>query len=312
MKRNNSYPNKKTEDDAPPSEYQILHELTPLGEKDALYIADRHKSEFTYPIHNHDVYELNFVENAPGLVRVVGDSRETIGQFDLVLITSDKLEHVWEQGECKSHDMREITIQFKFGLDDDDTFFSKTPFLPIRRMLEEGRKGLAFSARTIMKVYTRLDTLSAETDSFQALMQFVSILHDLALADDTKSLASSSFAKVEVSDDSRQILKVKNYIAENYMYELSLEILASVASMSKSGFSRFFKIHTGRRLTDYITEVRIGNAARQLIDTDESICNISFNVGYFNLSNFNRTFRRLKGCTPTDFRKNYMKKKIIF
>ncbi len=294
------------------SDYRILHEVTPLGEKDALYIADRHKSEFTYPIHNHDVYELNFVENAPGLTRVVGDSRETIGNFDLVLITSGELEHVWEQGDCQSKDMREITVQFKFGLDGEDSFFTKTPFDDIHRLLEEGRKGLAFSQRTIMKVYSRLDTLSTITDSFQALMQFLSILNDLALADDTKSLASTSFAKVSVSDDSKQILKVKNYIAENYMYELSLETLSNVASMSKSGFSRFFKLHTGRCLTDYITEVRIGNAARQLLDTDDPICNISFNVGYLNLSNFNRTFRRLKGCTPSDFRKNYMKKKIIF
>ncbi len=308
----NHYPNQKSASSAPTGDYRILHELTPLGETDAFYIADRRKSEFTYPIHNHDVYELNFVENAPGLMRVVGDSRETIGQFDLVLITSDKLEHVWEQGDCKSQDMREITIQFKFGLDESDSFFSKKPFQPIRHMLEEGRKGLAFSARTIMKVYTRLDTLSAITDSFQALMQFLSILNDLARADDTKSLASSSYAKVAVSDDSRQILKVKNYIADNYMYELSLETLADVASMSKSGLSRFFKMHTGRCLTDYITEVRIGNAARQLLDTDEPVCNISFNVGYLNLSNFNRTFRRLKGCTPTEFRKIYMKKKIIF
>lgn len=42
--------------------------------KDVLYIADRHKKEFTYPIHNHSVFELNFVENAQGVRRIVGDS----------------------------------------------------------------------------------------------------------------------------------------------------------------------------------------------------------------------------------------------
>ena len=54
--------------------------------KDVLYIADRHKKEFTYPIHNHSVYELNFVENARGVKRIVGDSQEVIGDYDLCLI----------------------------------------------------------------------------------------------------------------------------------------------------------------------------------------------------------------------------------
>lgn len=70
---------------------RIIHEITPLMGKDVLYIADRHKKEFTYPIHNHSVYELNFVENAKGVRRIVGDSQEVIGDYDLCLITSPDL-----------------------------------------------------------------------------------------------------------------------------------------------------------------------------------------------------------------------------
>lgn len=66
---------------------RIIHEITPLMGKDVLYIADRHKKEFTYPIHNHSVYELNFVENAKGVRRIVGDSQEVIGDYDLCLIS---------------------------------------------------------------------------------------------------------------------------------------------------------------------------------------------------------------------------------
>lgn len=95
------------------------------------------------------------------------------------------------------------------------------------------------------------------------------------------------------------------------MYDLTLEDIASVANMSKSAFSRFFKLHSGRCLSDYVIDVRMGNAARLLLDTDDTVANISFKVGFNNLSNFNRTFRRLKGCTPTEFRQIYRKKKII-
>ena len=149
-------------------ERQIVHEITPLLGKDALYIADRRKKEFEYPMHNHDVYELNFVENAAGVRRIVGDSVEVIGDFDLVLITSPDLEHVWEQHECTSKDVREITVQFHFGLMEDD-FFEKNPFAPIRRMLHAAQKGLCFPLPTIIKVYEKLDKLSSTKDGLRPL-----------------------------------------------------------------------------------------------------------------------------------------------
>ena len=291
----------------------VLHEITPLMETDALYIADRHKKEFSYPVHNHDVFELNFVENAAGVRRTVGDNSEVIGDFDLVLITSPTLEHVWEQHECKSEDIREITIQFNFGagMTETDQFFGKTPFESIRRMMKEAQKGLAFPMVTIMKVYDKLDEMSRITDRFRALMQFLDILHTLSLSTGARTLATTSYAKVNIEDDSRRVLRVKKYISDNYMYELRLKTLADLANMSESAFCRFFKLHTGRRLSDYIIDIRMGHAARMLIDTTETIVEISFKCGYNNMSNFNRIFKRKKGCSPTEFRNNYHKIKVI-
>ena len=275
-----------------------------------LYIAERRKKEFTYPIHNHKVFELNFVENASGVRRIVGDSVEVIGDYDLVLITSPDLEHVWEQYKCTSEDVREITIQFQFGLKEDD-FFEKNPFAPIRRMLHEARKGLCFPMPTIIKAYEKLDKMSSISDGFEALMQFLEILNILAHSEDARTLATTSYAKVMVEDDSQRILKVKNYINENYPYELKLQTLADIASMSQSAFSRFFKLHTGRTLSDYIIDIRLGYATRMLLDTNDTIADISFKCGYNNLSNFNRTFRRKKGCSPREFRENFKKIRII-
>ena len=287
-----------------------MHEITPLMGKDALYIADRRKKEFAYPIHNHDAYELNFVENANGVRRIVGDSSEGIGDYDLVLITSPDLEHVWEQHKCVSQNVREITIQFKFGLGDDD-FFEKNPFSNIRHMLNEARKGLCFPLATIVKVYEKLDRMSSITDGFEALMQFLDILNILSRSEGARALATTSYAKVTIEDDSRRILKVKNYINENYMYELKLATLADLANMSPSAFSRFFKLHTGRTLSDYIIDIRMGFATRLLLDTNDTIAEVGFNCGYNNLSNFNRIFKRKKGCSPSEFRENYKKIKII-
>ena len=291
-------------------ESRVIHEITPLMGKDALYIADRRKKEFTYPIHNHEVFELNFVEHASGVRRIVGDSNEVIGDYDLVLITSPDLEHVWEQNTCTSDDIREITVQFYLDLSDDG-FLSRNPFHSLRKMLKEARKGLSFPMDAIMRVYQQLDTLSSVKDGFYAVMQFLTILYELSRCEGARTLATSSYAKVEVESDSRRVLKVKNYIAKNYMDEIRLNTLADIAGMSPSAFSRFFKLHTGRNLSDYIIEMRLGYASRMLVDTARSIAEISFQSGFNNLSNFNRIFKKKKGCSPSEFRENYHKTRVI-
>lgn len=289
---------------------RIIHEITPLMGKDVLYIADRHKKEFTYPIHNHSVYELNFVENAKGVRRIVGDSQEVIGDYDLCLITSPDLEHVWEQNECHSDDIREITVQFDFSMS-DETLFGRNPYASITRMMQQAKKGLAFPLQAIMKVYGMLDTLSSVKDGFYAVQQFLTILYELSRCENARTLASSSYAKVTVEDDSRRILKVKNFISKNYMDELRLPELASLAGMSSSAFSRFFKLHTGRNISEYIIDLRLGYAARMLVDTAKSISEIGFDCGFNNLSNFNRIFKKKKGCSPSEFRESYHKTRII-
>lgn len=289
---------------------RIIHEITPLMGKDVLYIADRHKKEFTYPIHNHSVYELNFVENAKGVRRIVGDSQEVIGDYDLCLITSPDLEHVWEQNECHSDDIREITVQFDFSMS-DETLFGRNPYASITRMMQEAKKGLSFPLQAIMKVYGMLDTLSSVKDGFYAVQQFLTILYELSRCENARTLASSSYAKVTVKDDSRRILKVKNFISKNYMDELRLPELASLAGMSSSAFSRFFKLHTGRNISEYIIDLRLGYAARMLVDTAKSISEIGFDCGFNNLSNFNRIFKKKKGCSPSEFRESYHKTRII-
>lgn len=289
---------------------RIIHEITPLMGKDVLYIADRHKKEFTYPIHNHSVYELNFVENAKGVRRIVGDSQEVIGDYDLCLITSPNLEHVWEQNECHSDDIREITVQFDFSMS-DETLFGRNPYASITRMMQEAKRGLSFPLQAIMKVYGMLDTLSSVKDGFYAVQQFLTILYELSRCENARTLASSSYAKVTVEDDSRRILKVKNFISKNYMDELRLPELASLAGMSSSAFSRFFKLHTGRNISEYIIDLRLGYAARMLVDTAKSISEIGFDCGFNNLSNFNRIFKKKKGCSPSEFRESYHKTRII-
>ena len=292
-------------------EDKVLRELPPLLDSDFMYVADRRKKKFTYPIHKHEVFELNYVENGDGVLRIVGDSAETIGNRELVLITSPDLEHVWEQDKCKSEDIREITVQFFFDFNSSYSLFNRTPLLPIKRLFERARKGVAFTPETIEKVYPLLNSLSSTKDKFYSVINFLTLLYELSLADDTRELASSSFAKVDVDSESRRILKVKEYINKHYTEEIRLADMADLVGMSTTSFSRFFKLRSGKTLSDYVVEMRLGVAARQLVDTTNSVSEICYGCGFNTLSNFNRLFRKYKGCSPPEFREKYFKTKII-
>ena len=75
--------------------------------------------------------------------------------------------------------------------------------------------------------------------------------------------------------------------------------------MTEVSFSRFIKNRTGISFIDGLNEIRLGHASRILIDTINSIAEVSYSCGFNNISNFNRLFKKKKGCTPKEFRGNF-------
>lgn len=288
----------------------VLTEITPLSDKDCFYIIDRHKTEFTYPVHRHKELELNFIENARGARRIVGDSVENIGDLELVLVGGRNLEHTWAQGDCVSSDIREITIQFSQDILSGE-ILGKNQFAPISKMLTDAEHGVVFPVGTILRVYGKLEELVGEKDRFRQFLLFLALLNDLAVRGGYRVLASSAFARVEDSTDSRRIHKVKQYIDAHFTEALRQTDLAAMVGMSPSAFSNFFKVHTGRTLSDYIIDAKLGRATRLLVDSSKNISEICYECGFNNLSNFNRIFKAKRGYTPREFRSMYKKNKII-
>lgn len=288
----------------------VLREITSITDKDCFYIVERHKSEFTWPIHSHAEYELNFIEKGRGVRRVVGDSIEEIGDYELTLITGDGLEHAWEQGRCSEPDIREITIQFSPQLL-DSKLLARNQFASVRKMFERARMGMTFSMPAIMRVYNLLDTLASKEERMDQFLDMLKILYELSLDAGARTLASNSFAKTGYGRESRRVNKVKEYISRHYRDEIKLDDLAAQVAMAPSAFSRFFKQRTGRAPLDYVIDVRVGMAARMLVDTSTSVSEICYACGFNNLSNFNRTFKARRGYTPRDFRALFTKNRIF-
>ena len=289
---------------------RILSEITPLSDKDCFYLVDRNKTEFDYPIHRHGEIEINFVSNCAGARRIVGDSIEELGEYDLAMI-GPGLEHCWDQHYCDKTDKREITIQFRADLFPQE-FLAKNQMKPIADLLKKSQTGIAFGMRTIMSVYSRLDELTRSFSAdFSSVIAFLELLQQLSMATDAHQLATSSFSNIHLSTESRRVNRVEDEINKHFDQDLSLEYLADIAGMTPTAFSRFFKQRTGRTLSEYIIDIRLGHVTRKLVDTTMAISEICYQCGFTNITSFNRIFKAKKGCTPKTFRENYLKTRIL-
>ena len=160
-------------------------------------------------------------------------------------------------------------------------------------MFQHGSKGLTFPLSTIIKVRPLLNSLTCEQKGFYLVTTFLTLLYELSLADDARTLASTAFAHRE-QYPKPPYPHGRCLSAKNFARDITLREVAELANMSEVAFSRFFSQHTGKSFTEYLIDIRIGKVARLLVDTNKTIAEICYECGYNNMSNFNRIFRRKK------------------
>ena len=291
---------------------ELFKEVSPLSSKDCFILIERQKTNFNFPIHIHPECELNFIENAKGAQRIVGDSIEEIDEEELVLVTNPHLEHAWKDYRNVSKNIHEITIQFHPDLL-TDTFLNKNQMISIRQLFRHAERGVAFSRESIAKVRPLQKTLTCENDSFYSLIKLLIILHELSIDKGTRELSTGQFAANVMHQHSsdESLGRVMDYLSRHYSEVIRLSEVAEMVNMSESSFCRFFKQHTSKSFIDFLTDIRLGAASRALIDSSLSIAEIGYDCGFNNLSNFNRIFKKKKGVTPSEFRDNYRKYKTI-
>ena len=291
---------------------ELFKEVSPLSSKDCFILIERQKTNFNFPIHIHPECELNFIENAKGAQRIVGDSIEEIDEEELVLVTNPNLEHAWKDYRNVSKNIHEITIQFHPDLL-TDTFLNKNQMISIRQLFRHAERGVAFSRESIAKVRPLLKTLTCENDSFYSLIKLLIILHELSIDKGMRELSTGQFAANVMHQHSsdESLGRVMDYLSRHYSEVIRLSEVAEMVNMSESSFCRFFKQHTSKSFIDFLTDIRLGAASRALIDSSLSIAEIGYDCGFNNLSNFNRIFKKKKGVTPSEFRDNYRKNKTI-
>lgn len=281
---------------------KIYREITPLNQGDIYTIASYPDASFDYPLHNHPEYEINLVMKASGN-RIVGDNMEKYKDYDLVLL-GPYLNHAWDGSDTdkqKYPTTHTIVLQFGENLF-QNSFLSKKAFQAIKMMLEYSVRGIEFYGETLAIVMEKMKAL-VNMNEFDGAIAFLNILQILATSSENRFVASTGYSSKIPSSKNKRMDKVYEFIMQHYQEKITLNQVASMINMSDSAFSHFFKKSTKRSFSKFLTDTRLGEACKLLLETQDSVSEICFQCGYTNLSNFNRLFKKYKGMTPVEYRR---------
>ncbi len=276
-------------------------EIISLSPEDSFLVLDKTKDYFSYPVHYHPEFELNFISGGKGVRRIIGDSMEEIDDLELVLI-GPNMYHIWEQHNCTQKNIREITIQFNKDLF-ADSFLRRSIMKPLKDMFGRAAHGISFSKSAIENVAPRILKVS-KLDGMDYFMELLSILYDLAISRNQNMLSTATMHPENFENDDK-IKLFYDYVQKNYASKITLGEVSNLVNMSNVSFNRFIKRRAGKTFVEYLNDVRISNASRLLIEKDLSVSEIAFMCGFNSIANFNRVFLKNKGQTPTRFRQDF-------
>jgi AraC-like DNA-binding protein len=258
---------------------------------------------FTYPWHFHSEYEIIYIGESFG-TRFVGNSIEKYNAGDILLIGSN-LPHYLKSDEIYHAEnstlrVKGTIIQFeKEFMQHAVNYYSQ--FVRIKNLLEESRYGVLFPAACSAKLVDLLSTIPLENGMNQitAFLQLLKVMSEMHCR---KTISTPDF-EYNTGNNASRVDKVISYINSNYNRQISLDEIASFASMNATAFCRFFKKETGKSLKSFMLDMRIGYACKLLTMNEMNISQISLACGFETISHFNKTFRKVAGYSPSEYRK---------
>jgi AraC-like DNA-binding protein len=250
--------------------------------------------------HYHDEYELHLITKTAGKV-FVGD---WIGPFQPghLVLTGPRLPHNWISQDTPEGGapLRDLAIQFPH-----EPLMQSAALIPelaeLHPLLERARNGIEFfdMGERAERHWHRVK----KATGLRRLTAFFEFMSDLAACTDYRLLSSVQLQSDGDNASIDQIDVLVSRIINNLSEQHSAAAIATELGMSESRFSRFFRKATGNTFTDFVNRVRISRACQLLMDSEQQITLICYEVGFNNVANFNRRFLQAKGMTPSEFRK---------
>lgn len=278
---------------------QGLHEKELFEQDFPFRMLINRDPDFDYPAHWHNAIEIIYIlENR---FTVFVNSKEfDLEEKDIIFIPSEDIHEFRSETPTGTR----LFINFELsGLGSyADTDRLRTQLCDIR-IVRRGEGGLYARIEEEIKKMLR----EWKNSGFASELYYTARMLDILLL--LLRSTPSSVNMGNMKDSKKQlwglekINKSFQYIEQNYAEDIHLKDIAQAAGFSEYYFSRLFKEITEKSFHQYVSEYRIKKAEPLLMDPDYTVSEAAYAVGFSSISTFDRIFKKIKGCSPQEFRK---------
>jgi len=256
--------------------------------------------------HFHPEFQLFLVLKGTG-TRFIGDHVSPFDKGDLVF-TGPNLPHVWQSDHEYFKEDEElmtegIVIYFPGNFLGQD-FLNNNELYKIKQLFQKAQRGMEMKGETASQMRDMMHRMLTETD-FDRVLLLLKLLNTMAKSTEYKLLASEGYTNTMKETETDRMNRVHSFVVKNFREKISLDKVASIANMSPTSFSRYFKIHSNKTFSDFLTEIRIGYSCKLLTTQKMTVSQVCYDSGFNTLSNFNRQFKAMTHYSPLDYKRKY-------
>ncbi|MDQ6813418.1 MAG: AraC family transcriptional regulator [Bacteroidota bacterium] len=277
-----------------------LVEQLPLSNNTS-FVARTHRTpNFEVSWHQHIEYELILFTEGAGL-SFIGNY---VGEFEVgdIFFLGANLPHTFK----KSGDLvtSAVVIHFKHDFWGNE-FLNLPESIQIRELLGTSLQGLKITGSSKYVLGPLIRSLEVE-NGFKRIITLCECLNVLAAKGEFETLSTQEVKDVNNKNRER-IDRIFHYTMENFKETIQLSTVARLADMSIPAFCNYFKKSTRKKYIDFLNEVKIGYACKLLVDdANITVEAASFESGFNTIANFNKQFLKVKGMTPSKYRKIFL------
>lgn len=254
-------------------------------------------------LHQHPQWQLTFIVEGKGQL-MVGDYLGRFGPGDMFLFSAN-MPHVFRSdAEYFDPHMDKQSLGHTLYFDFEalgKSLMEVEEFTGLNQWLQHTRGCFAIQGSTKSNIKNNLINYP-RLKGLKKILVALEILNVLQESQELTALNRFIPQKDFTESEGKRMGQVMSYILSQSQNQISLREVADVASLSKEAFCRFFKERTGKTFTEFLTQVRIHQACQLLQESEWSISQIAYQSGFENLSYFNRTFKKVQGETPKEYR----------
>ncbi|MBO9675324.1 MAG: AraC family transcriptional regulator [Sphingobacteriaceae bacterium] len=256
--------------------------------------------------HYHSALELIYIKKGQG-TQFIGDSIKNFSDGDVVLLGSN-LPHYWrfdpeffEKKEEESVDV--YVIHFK-----EDFLGAAFIELPenqeLKKMLAQSKQGIQLLGAAKERIASLMPSI-IEANGTMRIIRLLEVLSGIAGSEEKKTLVSLGFKPNFLENEKDRIQSIYNYTLSNYKNKIELKEIAAVAKISPNSFCKFFKTKSRKTYTQFLNEIRVGQACKLLIESNLTVKEICYDCGFYNFTSFHKYFREITGKTPLKYQQAF-------